>query len=483
MVDFFPPVTVLRWTNIRANVSQLGIAGVDIFPTTQVIASIAITSNTSISFTQNTVPVGAPIRGLSFSLREADNFEGSTTPGDTLSSPIAALQCVDSNIDDGEVVDGSGNDGEFYVRLQEGFATAFKTLGVPTFQTVSQTRPFEAGYCSPGSGAAPPGGALPGGFCLDGGATQGTRFIIRFFNVPDGVQLATPNWISDFNASTADGVDVTNGSSDQEVQLRLVSATNANGAGGSIDDSGTVSLVAVNISGGFGFVVYEFVSAPGGSGQSPSFNNRADVRVVIGYAADTSNDRPAIGSMQVSADFAPLSTAGTSQQKSTLHVVPRFIETNAPQTVLTIIKCTSTLLFPFVTNQAGFDTGLAIANSSKDWLGTDPQNGTCTIHYHGETTGGGAAPADQTSIVINGGEELLFTLSGGNPDQGIAGAPEFQGYIIAVCEFQFGHGYAFITDGFGGVPNLAQGYLALILQTEGGQRKGLGKDGSETLGH
>jgi hypothetical protein len=164
-------------------------------------------------------------------------------------------------------------------------------------------------------------------------------------------------------------------------------------------------------------------------------------------------------------------------------VVPRFIETNAPQTVLSIIKCNTTILFPFVTNQAGFDTGLAISNTSKDWLGTDPQNGTCTIHYHGETTGGGAAPADQTSIVINGGEQLIFTLSGGNTDQGIAGAPDFQGYVIAVCEFQYGHGYAFITDGFGGIPNLAQGYLALIIETSSGQRKGLGKDGSETLGH
>jgi hypothetical protein len=474
----FPIVTQLRFGNIRANVSQLGVAGVDIFPTTQVIASLSITSNVSISFTQNSVPVGAPIRGLSFSLREADPFEDTTAPGDSLSGPIAALQCLDVNVDsDGDLEDQVGNDGEFYVRLSEGFATAFKTLGVPTFQTISQTRPFEAGYCSPGSGSAPPGGALPGGFCTGGGATQGTRFIIRFFNVPDGVQIATPNWISDDNGSEVDGHDITNGSAAQEVVLRRVANTNSNGAGGSVDTGGSVSLVEVDISGGFGFVVYEVVAG------DPSFNNRVDVRVVVFFDSDTTNDEPAIGSMQVSADFAPLSTVGTSQTKANLHVVPRFIETNAPRTALSIIKCNTTILFPFVTNQAGFDTGLAISNTSKDWLGTDPQNGTCTIHYHGETTGGGAAPADQTSIVINGGEQLIFTLSGGNTDQGIAGAPDFQGYVIAVCEFQFGHGYAFITDGFGGIPNLAQGYLALILETTSGQRKGLGKDGSETLGH
>jgi hypothetical protein len=58
---------------------------------------------------------------------------------------------------------------------------------------------------------------------------------------------------------------------------------------------------------------------------------------------------------------------------------------------------------------------------------------------------------------------LIFTLSGGSPTQNIAGAPEFQGYIIAVCEFQYAHGFAFITDGFGGIPALAQGYLALVI--------------------
>ncbi len=44
---------------------------------------------------------------------------------------------------------------------------------------------------------------------------------------------------------------------------------------------------------------------------------------------------------------------------------------------------------------------------------------------------------------------------------------EFQGYIIVVCDFQYGHGYAFITDGFGSVPTLAQGYLALLLDIDG----------------
>ena len=43
-------------------------------------------------------------------------------------------------------------------------------------------------------------------------------------------------------------------------------------------------------------------------------------------------------------------------------------------------------------------------------------------------------------------------------------ASGFQGYIIAVCNFQYAHGYAFL---LGGTPNganqVAQGYIALVI--------------------
>ena len=42
--------------------------------------------------------------------------------------------------------------------------------------------------------------------------------------------------------------------------------------------------------------------------------------------------------------------------------------------------------------------------------------------------------------------------------------PGLAGYIIAICNFQYGHGFAYITDNFGiGPANTAQGYLALII--------------------
>jgi hypothetical protein len=124
---------------------------------------------------------------------------------------------------------------------------------------------------------------------------------------------------------------------------------------------------------------------------------------------------------------------------------------------------TTTLLFPFVTNQAGFDTGIAITNTSMDTVGTTPQSGTCTISYFGNVTGGNPAPpAQTTNLPVAGGGQLTFVVSSGG-GLGIMGTPGFQGYIMATCNFQYAHGFAFVTDGPIGTAKTASSYLALIV--------------------
>ena len=56
----------------------------------------------------------------------------------------------------------------------------------------------------------------------------------------------------------------------------------------------------------------------------------------------------------------------------------------------------------------------------------------------------------------------------------------FTGYVIVICEFQFAHGFGYITDGFGAITATARGYLALILDyyDDEGARMA-----AETLGH
>jgi hypothetical protein len=148
-------------------------------------------------------------------------------------------------------------------------------------------------------------------------------------------------------------------------------------------------------------------------------------------------------------------------------VRPRYnhpLEPVPPATLITIGPCTTNLLFPWVLNFAGLDTGIAISNTSKDPYGTLPQEGqTCTLTMWptDKTTNngvsGGAAVA-LTTLPIAAGSVWRSTISGNPVFAGLAG------YIIAVCRFQFGHGFAFITDNFGvGAPGTAQGYLAEII--------------------
>ena len=118
--------------------------------------------------------------------------------------------------------------------------------------------------------------------------------------------------------------------------------------------------------------------------------------------------------------------------------IPRYVS-GPTKDVIEINDCTTTLLFPFVTNQLGFNTGLVLTNASKE-------AGSCTIGYSGPD-----APDDMmTPEPVAGGAQWVDLLS--------MIAPGFQGYITASCEFRNAHGFAFITDA---EADLAQGYLAV----------------------
>ncbi len=115
---------------------------------------------------------------------------------------------------------------------------------------------------------------------------------------------------------------------------------------------------------------------------------------------------------------------------------------------------TTNLLFTFITNQGGFDTGLVISNTSTDPFGTAPQAGSCTLHFF---SGSGSPPPIATGNIASG-TSYTFLAS--------TTVPGFQGYMIATCPFAFAHGFAFISDL--GARNLAMGYLAEVICTDRG---------------
>jgi hypothetical protein len=307
------------------------------------------------------------------------------------------------------------------------------------------------------------GGSLNGkgnGLSAAGLADHGTRLMLRFNSVPAGAQIFVGVYeVSGTTATTA-----------ATSRVRLIS-TDALGAGGFTAVAGTnttggMPFAPVTITNGAGVAVYEVMNS------DPTNPESIDVPIAVAFASNTSTPTPALGTSNVVGSFAPLSTVTTISSSAP---IPRFADVPRTATDFTINACSTNLLFPFVTNQAGFDTGIAIANTSLDPFKTPTQQGACTINYYGNTTGGGAAPSAATSPIVKAGDELVFLLSSGGG--GVPATPGFQGYIIAQCAFQYGHGFAFISDL--GSNRVAEGYLALVLDAGIPTRTGTS---SETLG-
>jgi len=159
-----------------------------------------------------------------------------------------------------------------------------------------------------------------------------------------------------------------------------------------------------------------------------------------------------LGTATVNGSYAPTSTQTSAIQTT----IPRFADTSTARNLFSIVPCVTNLLFPFVTSQLGFDTGIAISATSTDPFGTSAQSGICTANWYGAAFTG-ATPFPQGGAPIASGatqtgltSSLLSNVAGG-----------FSGYMIAQCWFQYAHGFAFVSDL--GARNIAMGYLALVI--------------------
>jgi hypothetical protein len=106
----------------------------------------------------------------------------------------------------------------------------------------------------------------------------------------------------------------------------------------------------------------------------------------------------------------------------------------------------SALLFNYVVNQYGLDTGIAISNASLNKFGAAERGGTCTLYYYGTGVGGSAPPSPQTTGFIPAGGQAVFTLSSGGLNGVDNRGAGFQGYMIATCTFPVARGVAIVSD-------------------------------------
>jgi hypothetical protein len=296
---------------------------------------------------------------------------------------------------------------------------------------------------------------------IAGLADYGTRLKAVFNSVPAGVRIfvSTANISNNFLNPIAQPAG--NSTTPYAVLVLSETAQDANGfppaatpnASFTRGDSTTVALWEVPIVNGTGTAVWEVTNA------NPNGSDSLDFSMFQQFSANPGANSPPVGTATVNMSYAPTPpnafSASAGASASATLTVPRFADTSSANNLFSISICQTALLYPFVTNQAGFDTGLAIANTTSDPFGTRNQNGTCTMNFYGAS----APPAVNTGNIATG--TVYTTLAS-------TSAPGFQGYMIAVCNFQLAHGFAFVSDI--GARNLAMGYLALILPDGTGSR-------------
>jgi hypothetical protein len=457
---------VIRITNVRANACLLGVSST-LIPT-QIVMYISVNGSQQVT-------INNPQQTVAF-----------IEPGLVVSNGTANfLQCNNLNaaaITAGGTTSGTVSTVGTYITATEGFGSSFKVRsysqvlspGAADSPASLQNVPgyaynTESGFVTLASGITS-GGTSAGAVGL---ADAGTELQFSFSGIGAGVNVLVPTtiYLQPAGASAAAGTTPT-GSTGIATLISGGSGTTYGISTGSGSTLATTTFNVVSVSGTTASVIYEVIAA------NPNVIEQAVVPVFTAYISNTSNNLPGLGQSTVAVNFAPLSSVPTAATEGT--PIPRFCQPHTTANFFAINICSCNLLFPFITNQAGFDTGIAIANTSLDPFGTATQAGTVTLNFYGGTTGGGAAPAAVKSQVVAAGTELVFTLSNGG-NLGVNATPGFQGYMIAQANFQYCHGFAFISDL--GAQKLAEGYLAIELDEYNGM--GLNRTGviGEVQGH
>jgi len=268
-----------------------------------------------------------------------------------------------------------------------------------------------------------------------GTAASGTEFSVTVANVPSAATIYLPLTITGSPTSVTAPITA--------FQMTLT------GTPTPVAKGPFAGLVAFTPSSGTIVATYQVTAS------NSAYVENFQVPVEVGFAPNTVT---AQGPITVLVAYAP-AVALTGQATS----VPDFAPTsNSPLNGTSIIVCQTSLLFPFVTNQVGFDTGIVLSNTSTDPFGTTgatPQTGTCTLNFYGA-----GAPSPNTGVAAPGGSQATGTT---NAFQLSSVAPGFQGYMISVCTYLYGHGYAFLEYNLTQGNGVAEGYLPLVITDRG----------------
>jgi hypothetical protein len=443
-IPILPPTTtgvarVFRITNVRANAAGLGGGG--LAGTTQLLASVAISGSTSLPVNNPVLIAGFIQSGLTTDARNVNNSGGIT---------VTSF---------GQCGGGTSPTAIGLLRYNETFGTSFKTRVAPTATTGGQNGGAiqnvpgtiynsESGFILP---------TVAGNGWTAGLADYGTRLKAVFNNVPSGVRIfvSTTNVTNTTLGQVAQPASTATSPGFAQLVISETAQDSFNQAPtlAASGNTGGINYTELSVVNNSATAVWEVINT------NPAQIETLQFAFYQQFSPNPSANTPTPGTATVNMSFAPTPTAAFSAAAgaaaSSSLTVPRFADTSTANNAFIISLCQTVLLYPFVTNMNGFDTGLAVANTTTDPFGTRTQAGTCTFNWYGSS-----APTATTSGNIATGT-VYTTLAS-------TAAPGFQGYMIAVCNFQLAHGFAFVSDI--GARNIAMGYLALILPTGASSR-------------
>jgi hypothetical protein len=481
-VPILPPATsgiqrTFRITNIRINAQGVSAGSFGVNP---VYANISTNGNTSLPLSNPQLTVGFVLSSLTTSVGTAGSY----------------LQC--QNLPFGSTSPLWQTD---TISFTEKFATAFKTRVVPLTNVQ---------YAAQGAGTPtnniPTGGLgngqnIPGGVSSVSGSSVslllnsesdfifnvsanpnntiatagladfGTRLKAVFTNIPNGITLyVSVNNLT--NATTANlggiGSAATAGNQTTQAWAQFVGTETAPEVAAANVTTGTSGVIALTAVNGSAEAVWEVLNA------NPNAIDSFTFGIYVAYSSNTAANLPTPAAPgYVSGWYAPTSASGAftdaAGSGATSGPIPRFIPApaNAAQFVSVNI-CQTVLLWPYVTTGQtgnGFDTGLAISNTTTDPFGTIAQNGLCTLNWYGANTIYGGTTTTPTATLTT----TTPTVASGTTWVGLSSMLQavpsgnsWTGYVIGVCNFQGAHGYAAITDV--GVHSIISSYLALVME-------------------
>jgi hypothetical protein len=340
----------------------------------------------------------------------------------------------------------------FTITAYEGFPGAFKMQMDTVDNPAVQANQEQGSYLGPNG---------------QGTASSGTQIVLTFSNVPASATVYVP--------VTVDAVNVPANTAVITLQTSQVTSTAfpAFAAAPVTTAANYPSGVAALPAAVGGVVTATYVVQTSSAGQLENFNIPAYLNIPASTAAAPLAVQSAITVLE---SLGPVGTITTLPTTAPLFAASTATAINVQQ----IVACNTTIIFPFVTNASGFETGIAIANTTTDNLGkisttapngastANPTNGICTLNFYG---GVGTQPTAfptptigvSTTAIPTGGSVYANTLTA------MSGATNFTGYAIALCNFIEAHGFAYIVDNFGTPSGTAEGYLGIVVPNGRGE--------------